>query len=417
MLKFRQFLPVIVFGLSMAAASVGYSQDVPCDCPEPACKVCERIDGIDFYSDKCGPNLSQVKSCKKPKCVPVPNQNQCLIEKGLKPKAPVATSETDPSAQPAGGADRAVAGEVANKQGGDVLIAIGDAQVERAGGGREKLKTGDRLMVGDRVVTGEDGRVRVRLPEQSEIFVSPRSNLKIEEVALKKEDGAAAPVRKKLLLELMRGRVRSSVQPNTAAAGAVSSFEVKTKSAVAGVRGTDFVTTFEQSETEWKTQVQTLDGEVELRGLEGPKFVVVSGKTYASHIVQAPSGGESLEHAHKQGVLSPVLKMSDDQMRELMRNTNIDFDSAMADETSKRSVASSDSLCASPAGAFNQCSWTCEGNPGSEGRCRTDKPGVTCVRRLCRASGKWAEPTVLPPSDGVQCGTGKPVVGDCGNYW
>ena len=44
----------------------------PCACPKVSChSECEIETEVKFYTEKCGPNLSRVRSCAKPTCVKV----------------------------------------------------------------------------------------------------------------------------------------------------------------------------------------------------------------------------------------------------------------------------------------------------------------------------------------------------------
>ncbi len=53
-------------------------------------------------------------------------------------------------------------------------------------------------------------------------------------------------------------------------------------------------------------------------------------------------------------------------------------------------------ICDRPKGFFNQCAWTCVGNPSGEKNCRVELPQVSCVRTRCNANGKWADEKKLP---------------------
>lgn len=403
------FILLVLVTWTAVPAFAETAAPVSCDCPDVACKPCEREEGVNFYSEKCGPNLSRVKSCKKAQCVPVANQEQCLAELGIKPTGIEASAiEEKPVV-------RAVAAAAEAVHGGEVSIVMGDASYDRPGARRMRLNKGQALLVGDTVATGEDGRVRVSLTDGSELFVSPRSFVKIENVTVEKAGASVA--KRQILLNLMKGKVRSRVNSKVDQNQKESSFEVKTKSAVAGVRGTDFVASFEETGKEWTTEVRTLEGKVELAG--SGKKTMVAADTYAAHVVPAPPAKASAEEIMSflsRGFFTPIFKMTPKDHKALDKETDISFESAVTD-TAKREVATGESLCNAPSGAFNQCSWTCEGNPKGSAKCQTEMPGVKCVRRLCRANGKWAEATALPIQQSSQCDGGAPVVRDCGGYW
>ena len=74
-------------------------------------------------------------------------------------------------------------------------------------------------------------------------------------------------------------------------------------------------------------------------------------------------------------------------------------------------------ICGAPIGKLKQCSYSCEGNPPGETRCRTDLKDVACVRRICNGNGQWSETKRLPASENTHCLGTKPVVHDCDAYW
>lgn len=403
------------FGTESARAEAAASE-VSCVCPENACGACEEETGVDFYTEKCGPALSKVKSCKRRQCRKVQDHEMCMakLNRSTANRSVASTSGPEPRSA-------------------DVILAVGHAQVVRTGKEhaqtKEDLAKGMKVYAGDRILTAEDGRVRIRFPELSEIFVSPQSDIVVAEALIEKRNG---PAKRTILLDLVKGRVRSRVQGRYN--DGESRFEVKTPAAVAGVRGTDFTVSFEGG-AEWKTEVRTTTGEVSLDGLgagaNGRKHESVFGGYYAAYVVTAPPPGASpfeVEAALARGFMSPPFKMSEEDLKRLdidMSEASItDTDFRNAPNTAKngsgkdRGVASTETpLCRAPAATFNQCSWTCEGNPKGASTCRSDLASVRCVRRLCRASGEWAEPTVLPAKQGVNCEASKPVVGDCGGYW
>ncbi len=453
---FVQVTLTLVFSLFGSFPVFAENAEVTCQCLESTCGPCEIEDGVDFYSEKCGPKLSKTKSCKRPQCRPVENQKICLsnLDKKSpngKPEASAVPEEsphatTDVSLQKSESAKRSVAslganGEIPSRS-AQVVLAGGRAFVIRAThakpadlkGERQTIEMGSLIQVNDRIVTEADGRVRLRFPELSEVFISPGSNLVIEEALLEKRSG---PSKRTIMLDLYRGKVRSRVQGRYN--DGESKFQVKTRAAVAGVRGTDFVISFEPGKKDWKTEVKTLSGNVCLGsdrecgrpavasscGEGGEKSAVICAGMYAAYVAPAPPEDASpveIEAAMERGFMTPLFKMSDEDVRTLDRETDIRYDSVGNDsdtsgKMAKRDPSGDQATCQSPLGSFNQCAWTCEGNPKGQKSCRTDLPGVQCVRRLCRASGQWAEPTVLPARQSGSCDGGSAIVKDCGGYW
>lgn len=447
--------------IGMLAPESSYgAEEISCQCLQSTCGACEIEDGVDFYSEKCGPNLSKTKSCKRPQCRPVENQKACLskLSTSSDSNATIAPVNETADSKESGEALHATTvpavkrniasvnsrigsnGEIPNRS-AQVVLAGGRAFLIRSNGSkpaglngsRESIEKGSLIQVGDRIVTEADGRVRLRFPELSEIFISPESNVLIEEALLEKRTG---PSKRTIMLDLHRGKVRSRVQGRYD--DGESKFQVKTKAAVAGVRGTDFVISFEPGKKDWKTEVKTLSGNVCLGsdaecgrpamagpcGESGEKSAVICAGMYAAYVAPAPPQDASqveIDAAMDRGFMTPLFKMSAEDIQTLDRETDIRYDSVGAEadsfEKQTRAVSSDQATCSSPMGSFNQCSWTCEGNPKGQKNCRTDLPGVKCVRRLCRASGQWAEPTTLPARQSSSCDGDASVVKDCGGYW
>jgi hypothetical protein len=385
---------------------------VSCNCEASQCGACEVETGVSFYTEKCGPANSKVKSCKKPSCKPAENHKQCMAE--LKAK------------QEAG---RVPASAAAPARSGEIILVVGDTRVRRFGQARdENLTQGATVFAGDLLMTGVDGRIRVRFPELSEMFVSPNTSIRIQQAT------GSSGTSRKIMMDLMKGKIRSRVQgrygedPSKLPPGeSASTFQIRTRTAVAGVRGTDFVASFEPGQREWTTEIRTLTGEVALAGLRGDGHPMsVTAKTYAAHVAVVPAKPGGAEPTDEElraapNFLTPVFKMSDEDVRELDRDTMFALREPVGSDSlvdaGRKPAQADSSLCSVPSGQFNDCSWTCEGkNPSGASRCRADLPGVNCVRRLCRANGKWAEPTVLPTRSADECQVDRVRVGTCGAY-
>lgn len=428
---------VFLVGLCHAQPSgANDSSEVSCQCLQSSCGPCEVEDGVDFYSEKCGPNLSKTKSCKRPQCRAVENQKSCLAK----------LEKKSPDVKQSSAADRSIASADISNRSAQVILAGGRAFVIRAIGAnaanakgeRETIEMGIAIHANDRIITEADGRVRLRFPELSEIFISPSSDVVVEEALMEKRAG---PSKRTIMLDLHRGRVRSRVQGRYD--DGESKFQVKTRAAVAGVRGTDFVVSFEPGSQDWKTEVKTLSGNVCLGsdrecgraslagpcGSSGEKSANICAGMSAAYVAPAPPADATLvevEALMERGAMTPLYKMTEEEVLKLDRETDIRYDSVgkdrdadflAASNDSRRDPSSNQSTCQAPSGGFNQCAWTCEGNPKGQKTCRTDLQGVRCVRRLCRASGQWAEPTVLPARQNVSCDGQSVVVKDCGGYW
>jgi hypothetical protein len=223
------------------------------------------------------------------------------------------------------------------------------------------------------------------------------------------------------MLTLMYGKLRAQVNKDNKYDGKDNSFNIRTKAAVAGVRGTDFVTTFYPGEKSWLSEVYTFEGKVEFGGDAQEQKVLVPGGQTASFAISSPPPGEvtdmQLKSYIQKGALSEVRDMKEQEIEKLDFAT--DFKAAQAKPAEKPvQQAAVDAICSEPKGDFGQCSFTCEGsNPSGDSKCRTDLLNVRCVRRVCNANGQWAEATALPRTYGSFCQPERAIVRkDCSQY-
>lgn len=114
-----------------------------------------------------------------------------------------------------------------------------------------------KICAGGAIQTGSDSRAMIMMPGGDEVHISPSSQLVLQDM-VKDEDTS----KKKVLIHLIYGKIRANVQKNSYSNEPDSQFRVKTKTAVAGVRGTQFLTGYDRS-TE-KSEVVTLEGKVEV---------------------------------------------------------------------------------------------------------------------------------------------------------
>ncbi|MEQ1877523.1 MAG: FecR domain-containing protein [Bdellovibrionia bacterium] len=206
----------------------------------------------------------------------------------------------------------------------------------------------------------------------------------------------------------MYGTIRSAVKK--APGNAKNDFKVKTPSAVAGVRGTDFVTTY--TEKVGITKVETLHGLVELKSPSGKHTVDVPAGKYASYIVPSGTtggiGDDDIVKYVERGYMTDAQELSNEDVARIETETDADKVAKAEKVAAKEAV-----ICAQPSAKMNQCAWTCENNPSGSNSCRTDLPNVKCVRKRCNANGNWAEETRLPANAAEHCDAGKAKVDNC----
>ncbi len=155
---------------------------------------------------------------------------------------------------------------------GVIEIAKGDIKIESKG----KVSAGaaqSKVCEGDAIIAGTQSRAKVKMADGNELNISPESRIVLETYQYKPTDN-----KKKVLLNVVYGKVRAATAKenmynDAAADGQANSFQVKTKAAVAGVRGTDFLTSFSPQTN--KAEVVTFKGEV-MVGQMGPGGVILN---------------------------------------------------------------------------------------------------------------------------------------------
>ncbi len=143
---------------------------------------------------------------------------------------------------------------------GVLRVVKGDVQVKNAKGETAKARIGGKVFPKDTVITGKDARAKIVMVDNNEINVSPESQIEIQSYEFDPNGG-----KKDVLLNVIYGKVRSKVEQKYD--GKTSKFQIKTPSAVAGVRGTDFMMGFNRADN--TSQVVTFEGRVEF-GTPGP---------------------------------------------------------------------------------------------------------------------------------------------------
>ena len=118
---------------------------------------------------------------------------------------------------------------------GTVAAVEGNVRIGRAGTWTDATP-GASIAVGDQLSTGQPGRMRVVFRDDSVLVLSENTNLVIDAQVFD-------PSASESVFSLLQGTLRSVVSHYYGTAG--SSYEVHTATAVAGVRGTEFVMTYD----------------------------------------------------------------------------------------------------------------------------------------------------------------------------
>jgi len=137
---------------------------------------------------------------------------------------------------------------------GVLMVVKGDVQIVQKDK-TVKAKVGSKVVQGDTITTGKDARAKLVMVDKNVINISPDSKFMLEKYEYNPDQN-----KKGALLNVIYGKVRTTV--NQKYDGTENKFQVKTKSSVAGVRGTDFLVQY--SETTNTSKVVTFEGIVEV---------------------------------------------------------------------------------------------------------------------------------------------------------
>jgi len=363
-----------------AMVAPALANEVPCECPTLACDSCSVNKGITFYSEKCGPRASKVKSCGRPTCIPIDAAtkecpNPPKADSG--PREPIVVAEA-PKADASD--DRA-----ANKV-GRIKVIKGSVSIVNADGKSTSVTGEGDVRETDTVVAANDGAAMVDFNGGNKVHVHPETEVKVKEYK-----DQADPKARKALLQLIKGKIRTQVEQKYN--GKTSHFKIETKAAVAGVRGTDFVIEHTLGE-QYETRVEAIEGKVAFGGRAAKEIHELTRGEGATFVAAKPSKDKELAEFIEGGTLSSVYKIPADKLRDL------EFDSRVDVARAKKKNTSENEICKGPAGYFNQCSWT--------------KAGDSCIRRRCNGNGVWAEETKLPKAAASVCPANSGiVVKDC----
>ncbi len=150
---------------------------------------------------------------------------------------------------------------------GRVIILKGKAKIKKVGDQRQTLlKKGDRVTEGSKIFTGKKSFLKVILKDRTQLSLGPKSSMEIQQFLNK--GGRKNPG----VISLLRGKLRAKIEKNylDKTKDATSKFFIKTRSAAMGVRGTDFVTTYNKSLG--TTSVVTFEGKVSMAKIDDQYF-------------------------------------------------------------------------------------------------------------------------------------------------
>lgn len=185
---------------------------------------------------------------------------------------------------------------------GILRVVKGEVKIKSAKTNSEvRARIGEKVFPKDVIITGKDARAKIVMVDNNEINVSPESQIEIQNYEYDPSAG-----KKEVLLNVIYGKVRSKVEQKYD--GKTSKFQIKTPSAVAGVRGTDFLTSYSPSNNQ--SSIVTFHGKVEF-GLPGPNNTIMN-PVFVTPGTQASNTGAAAPTPPTPVAKSELAKMDND---------------------------------------------------------------------------------------------------------
>jgi hypothetical protein len=174
---------------------------------------------------------------------------------------------------------------------GIFMVVKGDVEVESKKTGKFKAKVASKVYAGDVVTTGPESRAKIVMSDRNVFNISTDTK-----IAINKYENDSTTGVKNVEIDLSKGKVRSNVEQKYD--GEKSQFMIKTPTAVAGVRGTQFLTSFNPATR--RTEIVTFKGAVALSlpGSSAPPVIVKKGET--SSVTQGQSAPEAPRQMKKE---------------------------------------------------------------------------------------------------------------------
>lgn len=143
-------------------------------------------------------------------------------------------------------------GWAANTFIGNISMVEGNVNITRAGkAGLVAAKAGDALFAGDTIKTDDNSKAQIILGDNSTIYVAPNSNMQLKNYLLSRTEE-----KRNIAVKTFFGKIRFVVSKiyKVSASGTQrswrdSNFTIETPTAVAGIKGTDFVITVSPTHT------------------------------------------------------------------------------------------------------------------------------------------------------------------------
>ncbi len=174
--------------------------------------------------------------------------------------------------------------------------------------GYAKAKTGDAVFSGDTVKTGPGVKTQIELADGSFINIGPDSVLRVKGHLF-----VPTEAKRNLVLKALKGVMRFIISSALKPAGFGSSMPwrnssvtVETITAVAGVRGTDFVITSVTDGPVPTAEIAVLEGVVQVRNISlsiGEPITLIGNQVTSVQQGEAPAGASALSPSHREALI------------------------------------------------------------------------------------------------------------------
>lgn len=216
---------------------------------------------------------------------------------------------------------------------GIFMVVKGNVEVESKKTGKFKAKVSSKVYAGDTISTDAEGRGKIVMSDRNVLNISPSTKFTIN----KYENDPTTGVRN-VDIDLSQGKLRSNVEQKYD--GEKSQYLIKTPTAVAGVRGTQFLTSFDPATR--KTEIVTFKGAVALSlpGSSAPPVMVRKGETSSISQGQSvpeapkPMKKDDLENANKNSIAAKNAKEPEAKQETAKSDRMLEVRDVVVDEKS-----------------------------------------------------------------------------------
>lgn len=189
---------------------------------------------------------------------------------------------------------------------GKAIKVEGEVQVTRRFK-KKVIKADDPLLVKDRVSTGKDSSLEIQMGDKNNLFITANSKITLHHPT---SDGK----KKEVMIKLMAGSIRSKLD---GLKDTDTVFSIRSPTAVAGVRGTDFVTAYNPALGSKAFALTVLEGSVEVAGIDAATQKATAG------IQVKPAQRITVSDT---GAVQDVVKVTPEEMNQLKQQFSVSTD-------------------------------------------------------------------------------------------